>query len=483
MLENFRMYINGEWQSDEGCCRRELRNPADGEIFGLVFEGGKPHADAAIKAARRAFDDSDWAYAAQKRADFLNGLADALEKRRKEFIVLETLGTGKVIKESRYDIDESVSCLRYFADMAGEVMRMEKIGGTEDMDTYLIREPAGVCGLIVPWNYPIATAVWKMAPALAAGNTIVMKPSSETPATLCRLFEIMDGLEIPPGVTNLVLGEGRTVGDYLAKSPDMDMVSFTGSTETGRSVMRGAAGNIKKIALELGGKSPNIIFSDADMDLAIENAMGAIFYNQGQVCSAGSRLLVQEEIYEKFLEKLVRRTESISVGDGRNPSSQMGPLISESHMNKVLGFIKSGVDAGARLLTGGERLTGPGYENGWFISPAIFDKVDRDMRIVREEIFGPVLTVQKFSTEEEAVKIANDTDFGLAGGVFTRDAEKGIRVCRKIKAGVMWINTYNITPLYAPWGGYRQSGIGREMGRWGYDEFTEVKQINIAKQQ
>jgi betaine-aldehyde dehydrogenase len=477
------MYINGEWIDGEGCRRRELVNPANGDTFCHVLEGGISHAEAAIKAAGQAFDKTAWAGDHLYRASFIRGLADALEERTEEFIVLETLNTGKILEESAYDIADSVSCLRYFANMAAEGEQMKKIGETDEIETYLVREPIGVCGLIVPWNYPLATAVWKMAPALAAGNAVVIKPSSETPATLCKLFELIDDLQVPPGIVNLVIGEGKSVGDYIVKSPDVGMISFTGSTETGRSVMCGAAGNIKKIALELGGKSPNIVFADVDMELALQNAIDAIFYNQGQVCSAGSRLLVEDEIYDEFISRLVERAESIKIGDGGDPSSQMGPLISENHMNKVLDFIQSGIESGARLLTGGNRLRGEGYDKGWFVSPTIFDNVDRSMKIVREEIFGPVLTIQKFSTEEEAVDMANDTPFGLAGGVFTKDIYKGIRVSRRIKAGIMWINTYNVSPIYAPWGGYKQSGIGREIGSWGYEEYTELKQINIAKKQ
>jgi betaine-aldehyde dehydrogenase len=481
MNEFIRMYIDGAWVPQGNCMKKDLVNPSSGEVFSYAVVGEKEHAEQAIQSARKAFDQSNWSEEHLERARILHRVADDLEDRIEEFTLAETINTGKILEESRYDVIDAVGCLRYFAQRAGIDRDLSKIGETDQMETFIVREPIGVCALIVPWNYPLATAVWKMAPALAAGNTLVLKPSSNTPVTVAMLFDLFDQSSCPPGVVNLVLGSGKIIGDKMVTSELVDFVSFTGSTETGRSVMKGASGNIKKIALELGGKSPNIIFSDAHLEKAVDHALDAIFYNQGQVCSAGSRLLIEKSIYQEFMDKLVSKTKAIKVGDGQDSKSQMGPLVSRQHMLKVLAYIQTGIDSGARLLTGGHRIMREGLENGNFVEPTIFDQVDRDMKIVKEEIFGPVLVVQTFETEGEAIRLANDTTFGLAGGVFTSDQDKGLRVCQMIKAGVMWINTYNITPIYAPWGGYKQSGIGREMGIWGYEEYTEIKQINIAK--
>jgi betaine-aldehyde dehydrogenase len=322
-------------------------------------------------------------------------------------------------------------------------------------------------------------AAWKLAPALAAGNTCVLKPSELTPLTVLRLADFTDELEFPKGVVNIVLGAGPIVGAAIAESSDVDKVAFTGGTKTGRSIMQAATGNLKKISLELGGKSPNIVFADADFDTAVDYALFGIFANAGQVCSAGSRLLLEDSIHDKFVKKLVERARQISVGDGFDEKTEMGPLISKAHAQKVEDYIKTGIAEGAKLETGGGRPTGELGERGNFIAPTIFSNTRPDMRIVQEEIFGPVLVVQRFKDEAEAVKLANDTVYGLAGAVFTNDIAKAHRVIKKLRAGITWINTYHPTYNEAPWGGYKQSGIGRELGTHGYDQYTEVKQINV----
>jgi betaine-aldehyde dehydrogenase len=346
----------------------------------------------------------------------------------------------------------------------------------------VVREPVGVCGLIVPWNYPLLMGVWKIAPALAAGNTIVFKPSEVTPVTSKKLFEIFEEVGLPKGVANMVLGAGAIVGNEIAANPKVDMVSFTGGTKTGKHIMKTAADTMKKISLELGGKSPNIIFADSDFETAVDYALFGIFSGAGQVCSAGSRILVEESIYDKFVDRFAERTKEIRVGPGNDPKSEMGPLVSEEHLQKVLSYIELGKEEGAVIVCGGRRMVSNGLEKGYFVEPTIFTNVKPEMRIVQEEIFGPVVVIQKFSTEKEAIEIANHTDYGLAGGVFTNDGAKALRVIKKLRAGITWINSYHPTYNEAPWGGYKQSGIGRSLGTFGLEEFQEIKQININLQ-
>ena len=347
------------------------------------------------------------------------------------------------------------------------------------MQAMVVREPIGVCGQIVPWNYPLLMTAWKLAPALAAGNTVVFKPAEITPLTAIKLFEIIDQIGFPKGVANLVLGAGPTVGHELAVNEKVDKIAFTGGTATGKSIMSAAIGNLKKVALELGGKSPNIVFADADFETAVDYALFGIFANQGQVCSAGSRLLLEASIFDRFVACLAERAKKIKVGSGLADDTEMGPLISKAHMDKVLDYIDIGLKEGATLVCGGKRLQTEGLENGYFVEPTIFINTTEDMRIVKEEIFGPVLVVQKFTDEVQAIAMANNTIYGLAGAVFTSDGAKALRVIKKLRAGITWINCYHPTYNEAPWGGYKQSGMGRELGTFGFEQYTEVKQINI----
>ncbi|PRR81008.1 aldehyde dehydrogenase family protein [Clostridium vincentii] len=475
-MEVKKMYIDGEWLLSQSGQTREIVNPATGKVITLVTEGTKEDVEKAVAAAKRAFYEDGWdEVSATDRGDYLLKIAAKLEENKDEFAKLENEDNGKPMRETEFDVDDAVACLKYYAGMVTKPSGQTYDVPDPNMHSMVVREPIGVCGQIVPWNYPLLMGMWKIAPALAAGNTIIFKPAEITPLSMIKLFEIMEEVGIPKGVVNLVLGAGTVVGHEIAANMDIDKVAFTGGTKTGRSIMQASTGNLKNISLELGGKSPNIVFADADFETAVDYALFAIFCNQGQVCSAGSRLILQDTIYDKFVEKLVERAKKIKVGPGTDPSVEMGPLISEAHMEKVLSYIEIGKKEGAKLLCGGNRIGTEGY----FVEPTIFGDTTADMRIVKEEIFGPVLVIQKFSTEAEALKLANDTIYGLAGGVFTNDISKGMRVIKKLRAGITWINAYHPTFNEAPWGGYKQSGIGRELGTFGFEEYTEVKQINI----
>jgi betaine-aldehyde dehydrogenase len=483
-LETKVNYINGKWIPAASGKTRPVLNPATGGTLALAADSGREDVKAAVEAARADFYGQGlWRRMnAQKRADVLWDIAAAMEQRKAELAMLDTLNNGKPLREAEGDVDDAVHCFKYYAGLI-----TKPYGGVYDvnenfgpMHSYTIREPVGVCGLITPWNYPLLMAAWKLAPALAAGNSVVFKPASNTPLSSVALFEIFDSIsDIPPGTANLVLGSGSTAGAELAESSGVDMVVFTGSTEVGRSIAKAAVGNLKKVGLELGGKSPNIIFADADFEGAVEWAMIGIFFNQGEVCSAGSRIIIEKSLREKFVKRLAERANAMTIG---NPvdNPDMGPMVSKEQMDTVLRYIDTGKKEGARLVCGGERYTQGDCAKGFFVRPTIFDNCSSRMAIVREEIFGPVVTVQDFTTEEEAVALANDTDYGLAGGVFTSDGAKALRVMKEIRAGITWINCYNPTFNEAPWGGYKMSGYGRELGIHGLEEYQEIKQVNIA---
>ncbi|MBN6189235.1 aldehyde dehydrogenase family protein [Aneurinibacillus sp. BA2021] len=476
------MYIDGTWMESFTGATRDIINPATGEVIGTVAEGGIEEAAAAIAAARRAFDEDGWpTYHARERAALLFRTADLLAQHAEEFAVLDTLNNGKPLRESRYDVEDAIHQFRYFAGLA-TIPHGQTYNVPDDIQAVVVREPLGVVSQIIPWNYPLVMATQKIAAALAAGCTLVIKPAEQTPLSLIRLFELLEEAGLPPGVANLVLGAGESVGAEMARHPLVDKVAFTGGTETGIAIMKAAADTVKKVGLELGGKSPNIVFADADFETAVDYALYAIFANQGQVCSAGSRLLLERSIHDRFVAELVQRAEHIAVGPGMDEATEMGPLISEAQMNRVLRYIEIGKEEGATLCCGGMRLTDNGLGSGFFVAPTIFTNTRPDMRIVQEEIFGPVLAIQTFDTEEEAVRLANGTKYGLAGAVFTSDGAKAQRVIRKLRAGITWINTYHPTFNEAPWGGYKQSGIGRELGTYGFEEYLEIKQINTNLQ-
>lgn len=474
-----KMYIDGEWRTALSGKTRKIINPADQSVIAEAVEGDERDVREAVAAAKRAFYDDGWQETTpDQRASLLLKLAQLLEERAEEFAFAESIDNGKTLEEAEFDVYDSVHCLRYYAGIinkpSGQVFNVE-----DNSLCMVVREPIGVCAQIVPWNFPLLMAVWKIAPALAAGNTIIFKPAEITPLSAVKIFGLIDEVGFPNGVCNLVLGAGGTVGNEMASNMEIDKIAFTGGTETGRKIMTAAAGNIKNISLELGGKSPNIVFADADFETAVDYALYAIFLNQGQVCAAGSRLLLEESIYDDFILKLKEKAEKIKVGRGTDKGVKMGPLVSGAQMQKVLEYIKIGIEEGARLVCGGKRITVNGAEKGFFIEPTIFADTTPDMRIVKEEIFGPVLVIQKFKDVEEAVKLSNNSVYGLAGGVFTKDAAKAMSVSKRLRAGIVWVNNYQSAYCEAPWGGYKQSGIGRELGTFGFEEYTEVKQISI----
>ncbi|MGG0483013.1 aldehyde dehydrogenase family protein [Priestia aryabhattai] len=474
------MYINGEWRKAEK--QRSTVNPATGEVIGYAAEGSAEDMKAAIEAAREAFDNGIWSEtSASDRAAILFKIADKLEEAKEELAALETMDNGKPYREAEADVEDAAACFRYYAGLITKPDG-QTYSVPAPMQAMVIKEPIGVCGLIVPWNYPLLMSVWKIAPALAAGNTIVFKPSEVTPVTPTKLFEILESVGLPKGVANLVMGAGDTVGNTLIQDKRVDKISFTGGTVTGKHIMRQAAENVTKVSLELGGKSPNIIFADADFETAVDYALFGIFAGSGQICAAGSRILVEESIAERFIERFAERAQKIKVGNGMDQEIEMGPLVSEEHMKKVLKYIEIGKQEGARLVCGGNRITSSGLEKGFFVEPTVFSSVTSNMKIVQDEIFGPVVVIQTFKDEKEAIKFANDTEYGLAGSVFTTDGAKALRVIKKLRAGITWVNTYHFTFNEAPWGGYKQSGIGRGLGTFGLEEFQEVKQININLQ-
>ena len=472
------LFIDGAWvASGDGACSPVIC-PSDGSIVTEVDVATDEQVGAAIAAARRAFDRTEWPRTpTSERAALLDRVGDLLERDLEELAAAETTNTGKALRESRADIADVIRVFRYYADLADKEAGRLVDTSTPTAISRIVYEPIGVCGLIGPWNYPLLQMSWKVAPALAAGNTIVMKPAQVTPLTTIHLARILAEAGAPAGVVNLVLGPGERVGQALADSPDVDLVSLTGGLTAGRALLRGAAVNVKRVALELGGKSPNIVFADADFETAVDNALTAAFVHSGQVCSAGCRAIVQDEIYDAFVEAIGERAERIRLGPGTDPATETGALISAEHRGKVEANVARAIEDGARLVAGGRRPAEAGLQSGFYYRPTVFADVRRDMRIVREEVFGPVLTIERFATEEEAIELANDTDYGLAGAVWTADASRAQRVAGRLRAGTVWINDYNTYLPQAEWGGFKRSGIGRELGPSGLDEYREAKHI------
>ena len=472
------LFIDGEWvASTSGTCSQVV-NPSDATVITEVDVADDADIRRAIAAARRAFDETEWpSRPAGERATLLTRTAELLERDRAEIARLETLNTGKALRESEYDVDDVISVFRYYAGLADEEAGRHVETADQNVRSRIVYEPLGVCGLIAPWNYPLLQMSWKVAPALAAGDTMVVKPSQATPLTTIHMVKLLAEAGVPKGVVNLVLGPGNRVGQALAESPDVDLVSFTGSLAGGKSIMAAAAVNVKRVALELGGKSPNIVFADADFDTAVDNALTAAFLHSGQVCSAGCRLIVEDSIHDRFVEELARRAERIRLGHGTDDATETGALISADHRDRVERFIETGKAEGARLVTGGGRPAEPHLQDGFYLRPTVFADVTPDMTIVREEVFGPVVTVERFTTEDEAVRLGNDTDYGLAGAVWTADEARAQRVAGRLRHGTVWINEYNRYIPQAEWGGFKQSGIGRELGPTGLDEYREAKHI------
>ncbi len=475
------LYLNGAWESAAGGGRREIRCPADGTLVGEVDEGGPADTERAITAAHRAFHESDWpATSAIERGALLLRVADLLERDAEDIARMESLDTGKRAVESAYDVADIVSVFRHFGRVAAEDAGRVVDTGNPDVVSRIVHEPVGVCGLITPWNYPLLQVSWKVAPCLAAGNTFVLKPSELTPHTAIHLMRLLQEAGLPAGVGNLVLGTGAEVGALLSTDLRVDLVSFTGGLETGKRIMAAAAETVKKVALELGGKNPNVVFADADLEVALDFALTAVFLHSGQVCSAGARLLVEESIHDSFVDALVERAGRIRIGGPFDEKAETGPLTSAAHRDKVEAYVAAGVAEGAVLRTGGRRpddADHPELADGFYYLPTVLDRCTSAMSVTQDESFGPVLTVETFGTEDEAVAIANDSIYGLAGAVWTQDAGKAQRVAGRLRMGTVWINDYHPYVPQAEWGGYKQSGIGRELGAAGLDEYRETKHV------
>ena len=472
------LFIDGQWVSPESGATSDVVNPSDATIFATVDVADDTDVQRAIAAARRAFDATDRPRtSAAVRSDLLARTADLIERDRDRIARAETLNTGKALRESGYDVDDVIKVFRYYARLAcvdpSRVVELDR----PDIISRIVHEPLGVCGLIGPWNYPLLQMSWKVAPALAAGDTMILKPASLTPLTTIILVELLAEAGVPAGVVNLVLGPGGRVGEALAASPDVDMVSLTGGLEAGRRILVAAAGNVKRVALELGGKSPNIVFADADFETAVDNALTGAFVHSGQVCSAGCRLIVESSIHDRFVAELGRRADRIRLGPGLDERTETGALISEEQRAKVERYIRIGIDEGARLVAGGGRPAEPALQAGFYLRPTVFADCSADMRIVREEIFGPVVTVERFTTEDEAIRLGNATTYGLSGAVWTADPDRARRVATALRHGTVWINDYNTYFPEAEWGGFKQSGIGRELGPTGLDEYREIKHV------
>ncbi|MFG3319194.1 aldehyde dehydrogenase family protein [Streptomyces sp. NPDC048171] len=471
------LFVDGEWTGAVGGARRDVVNPFDASVVQQVDEADEADVDLAVRAARRAFDRGDWSSApTRERADVLLRVARFLLRDQEEIAHVESLDTGKTLKEARIDVEDVSNAFRYFAEIADkDGGRIVDVG--PDVLSRVVYQPIGVCALIAPWNYPMLQASWKVAPALAAGNTFVLKPSETTPLSTIHMVRLIAEAGAPPGVANLVLGPGSTVGAAMSAHEDVDLVSFTGGLATGRRIMEACAPGVKNLALELGGKNPNLVFADCDFDAALDYALDASFLHSGQVCSAGSRLIVQDELHDRFVERLAARARTIRLGSGLDPATESGPLSSAEHRAKVESYLEIARDEGARLVCGGTRPDDPELSRGFFLLPTIYADCDRSMRIVQEEVFGPVVTVERFRTEDEAVELANDTRYGLAGGVWTSDASRAQRVAGRLRHGTVWINDFHPYLPQAEWGGFGRSGIGRELGPTGLREYQEAKHI------
>ena len=472
-----KLLIGGQWVGARSGKTFETYNPATGEVLAQVAEGDRAEIDQAVAAARKAFETGAWPKTAPaERGRLLWKLADLIEQNLDELAELETLDNGKPLLFARMlDVPSAAGFFRYMAGWATKVEgnTIPMSGSQGKYFAYTLREPVGVVGQIIPWNFPLVMASWKLAPALAVGCTCVLKPAEQTPLTALRLGELIQEAGFPDGVVNIVPGFGETAGAALAAHPDVDKIAFTGSTAVGKLIAIAATGNLKKVSLELGGKSPNVVFADADLKAAIPGSASAIFFNQGQVCTAGSRLFIHKTIFDRVVEGVAGETKKFKVGPGINPSTNLGPLVSEEQLSRVCGFLEVGAKEGARTVVGGKRIGDTGY----FVEPTVLVDVKPEMKVVREEIFGPVVTAIPFSEPEEVIGFANDTVYGLAAAVWTSDISKAHRMAAKLRAGTVWINCYNIFDPALPFGGYKQSGWGREMGHAALELYTESKSV------
>jgi acyl-CoA reductase-like NAD-dependent aldehyde dehydrogenase len=471
-----KLLIGGKWVAPKSGKTFETINPANEEVLALVAEGDKADVDEAVKAARKAFEDGKWAtMGPHQRTRYLLKLADVIEQHADELAELESLDNGKPLSQARtIDIAGAAGVLRYFAGWPTKIY-----GETNPSDpgtfNYTLREPIGVCGLIVPWNFPLMMALTKIAPALACGNTVILKPAEQTPLTAVRLGELILEAGLPDGVVNIITGFGPGAGSSIVEHPDVDKISFTGSTEVGKIILKASAGNLKRVSLELGGKSPNIIFPDTDLKVAARQAMNGVFFNSGQVCAAGTRIFAQQEIYEEFVAELTKLSNGMHPGNPLDPKTRLGPVVSKEQFDRVNGYLAEGKREGAKITTGEGVHEGKGY----YIKPTVFADVTNGMKIAREEIFGPVAAAISFKDEADAIFQGNDTTYGLAAAVWTRDISRAHKVARALKAGTIWINCYGITDTAMPFGGYKQSGFGREGSRHVIDLFTQIKSVYV----
>ncbi|MGK2882250.1 MAG: aldehyde dehydrogenase family protein [Mycobacterium sp.] len=477
------LLIGGRWVHASDGGTRDIVNPADSSVVAVVDEATGADAAAAVAAARAAFDAGEWpATHAADRAALLNRIADLVQRDREGMARIETLDTGKTLRESLIDIDDVIAVFRYYAHLVAiESDRLVDVGDPAVVSR-VVREPVGVCVLIAPWNYPLLQIAWKIAPALGAGCTMVAKPSEVTPLTTIALARLVEEAGVPPGVLNLIQAAGAAVGPALTDTDDVDLISFTGGAASGTRIAATAAPHVSRVALELGGKNPHIVFADAcanpaAFDMSVDHVLTGVFMHSGQVCSAGTRLIIEEAIADEFVAALAARAEKIRLGDGLDPHSETGPLVSMAHRDKVESYVALGISEGAVLVTGGQRPTDPALSAGSFYPPTILDRCDRSMRVVQEETFGPILTVERFTAEAQAVELGNDTSYGLAAGVRTGATGRAERVARALRAGTVWINDFGYYTPAAEWGGFKKSGNGRELGPTGLAEYQEIKHI------
>ena len=478
-----KLLIDGAWVDAESGKTFETYNPATEEVLTKVAEGGKADVDKAVKAARKAFEHGPWRkMAAHERARLLFKLADAIEAHADELAQIETLDNGKPIKESRWvDVMQTIETFRYYAGWCTK-LEGETTNVNANFFTYTLREPIGVVGQIIPWNFPMLMAAWKLGPALACGNCVILKPAEQTPLSALRIGELAMEVGFPAGVLNIITGFGPdSAGEAISKHMDIDKVAFTGEDKTGKIIVQASTTNLKRVSLELGGKAPNIVFADSDLDAAVRGAITGIFFNQGQVCCAGSRLFIENKVHDEFMTKLTDRVGKMRQGNGMDEQTQIGPQVSKEQQERILGYVQAGSKEGAKLVCGGQRPKD--LEKGYFVQPTVFDGVKNTMKIAQEEIFGPVLSVIPFNSMEQVAEEANAVNFGLSAGIWTQDIKKAHRLAAHLKAGTIWVNCYNVFDPAMPFGGYKMSGYGRELGKHSIELYTNIKSVwvNVAE--